>query len=59
MITAARIIGTAGLLFVIWLHTHWSVALALTLMAINNEVEAWLLRAVAEALKETARLLQR
>lgn len=46
-----RILGTAAILWVTWHHTHWSVALSLTLMAVNNEIAAYVLRKIAEAAK--------
>jgi hypothetical protein len=32
-----RLFLTAALLYEVWCHTHWSVALALTLLVIGNE----------------------
>jgi hypothetical protein len=32
---------SAGLLFIVWLNSHWSVALLLTLMTAGFEVKLW------------------
>ena len=33
-----RFVLTGVLLAVVWLHTHWSVALAITLLTVANEI---------------------
>lgn len=47
-----RLLLTAGTLVVVWRHSHWSVALVLTMMAINNEVSAYVSRGHAAVLHE-------
>ena len=39
-VSLTRRIGTLILLFVVWQHSHWSVALALTLLAAGHEANA-------------------
>lgn len=36
---AVRWILSAGMLFIVWHHAHWSVALMLTLLVIKVEIE--------------------
>jgi hypothetical protein len=48
---AGRIVATAILLWFTWHQTTWAVALPITLMAINGEATALVLRRYAEALK--------
>lgn len=38
-----RTAATAVILTEVWLHAHWSVSLVLTLLAIANEVNGWLI----------------
>jgi hypothetical protein len=40
----ARCVGTGALLTVVWMEATWSVALCLTLLAIESEVVGWMLR---------------
>lgn len=42
----ARWILSAILLLIVWTHAHWSVALVLTLMTINNEITSKLLKGI-------------
>lgn len=46
-VSAARRIAVLVLLFVVWQHSHWSVALALTLLSAANEMNAALWWTVA------------
>lgn len=36
-----RLVMTPILLSEVWRHAHWSVALALTLLSVANEVRSW------------------
>jgi hypothetical protein len=49
--TAARLAITALFLFIVWLHSHWSVALAITLIAINNELQSSTTRTILQRLR--------
>ena len=42
--TVIRLTLTVALLYEIWTHSHWSVALALTLIAVNSECQDGMLR---------------
>jgi hypothetical protein len=35
---AVRLLLTAALIVIVWKHSHWSVALTLTLLAITSEI---------------------
>ena len=50
-IAFVRWLLTAFLLYVIWHHSHWSVALLLTLLCIGNELVAVTVTAIAAAIK--------
>jgi hypothetical protein len=39
-----RLILTIALMYEVWTHSHWSVALSLTLLAIGNECQGFMLR---------------
>ena len=45
-----RYVITIALLAVVWRHAHWSVALALTLIAIAQELQEWFVMGVVNAL---------
>lgn len=39
-------VGLSGfVLYIVWHHSHWSVALVLSLLALNAELSSWILRA--------------
>jgi len=38
--TIIRVFLTGGLLMEVWLHSHWSVALCLTLLFVASEISA-------------------
>ncbi len=38
-----RLFLTLGLLWIVWHHAHWSVALSITLMFIFAEIVGWIL----------------
>jgi hypothetical protein len=39
-VSIVRVFLAGGLLMEVWLHSHWSVALALTLLFIGAEIKA-------------------
>lgn len=41
MWTVIRIAIVLGLLFEVWTHAHWSVALILTLIMVAEEIKTW------------------
>lgn len=43
MIVAIRRVLSLVLLWVVWHHAHWSVALSITLINVSNELLAFLL----------------
>lgn len=40
-VTVIRVLLTIALLVVVWFHTHWSIALCLTLGALAIELIIW------------------
>ena len=52
--TIARVFLTGGLLMEVWLHSHWSVALCLTLLFVASE-----LRTIIDGLREKNQAAQR
>jgi len=55
MSRAIRYIATAVLLWIVWVHSHWSVALVITGLSIENEITSWLNDKRGELLVELAR----
>lgn len=47
-----RILFTIGLLYLVGRHTHWSVALAFALFAIETEISQYLFRDHKKEMKE-------
>ena len=54
LVVIIRLLLTGWLLFVVWHHAHWSVALVLTLLAIAEEVRTYNqhVKAETEALQQ-------
>ena len=46
---------TLALLYVVWHHAHWSVALTLTLTAVNAEIMGWWMRFAGEDMSDLER----
>lgn len=40
---ATRIGVTLGLVLVVWMHSHWSVAVAITGLSVASEINFWLM----------------
>lgn len=51
MTTAIRLTLGALLLWQVWTHSHWSVALSITLLGLASELTGWTLKVVVRALK--------
>lgn len=53
--TTLRLLLTAALLAVVWRHSHWSVALTLTLLTIVSEMRDWTTRLATRSLANLAK----
>lgn len=53
-----RWVLTVWLLVIVWLHSHWSVAVSLTLLFIASEVETHLAGKMVACIKEIVKLLK-
>jgi hypothetical protein len=45
-----RNLWTVALLVIVWLHAHWSVALAITSLSVFNELNGLLLHEVVDVI---------
>jgi hypothetical protein len=50
-----RYIATVVLLWIVWTHAHWSVAIAITGLSVETEITTWLNEERGKLLMELAR----